>query len=54
MAIIKELTITVNGSNARLSKDVYLYLGDGQTTLLIEVTILLSYRSPLYHLNIFL
>ena len=37
MAIIKELTITVNGSNARLSKDVYLYLGDGQTTLLIEV-----------------
>lgn len=37
MAIIKDLTITVSGSSAKLSKDVYLYLGDGQTTLLIEV-----------------
>ena len=37
MAIIKDLKITVNGSSAKLSKDVYLYLGDGQTTLLIEV-----------------
>lgn len=37
MAIIKELTITVNGSQAKLNKEVYLYLGDGQTTLLITV-----------------
>lgn len=37
MAIVKDLKITVSGSNAKLSKDVYLYLGDGQTTLLIEV-----------------
>lgn len=37
MAIVKDLTITVNGSNSKLSKDVYLYLGDGATTLLITV-----------------
>lgn len=37
MAIIKELTITVSGSQSRLNKEVYLYLGDGQTTLLITI-----------------
>ena len=37
MAIIKDITITVNGNTSKLSKDVYLYLGDGKTTLLITV-----------------
>ena len=37
MAIVKDLTITVNGNSSKLSKDVYLYLGDGKTTLLITV-----------------
>ena len=37
MAIIKDITITVNGDTSRMSKDVFLYLGDGATTLLIEV-----------------
>lgn len=37
MAIVKNLTITVNGANASLSKPVYLWLGDGQTTLLINI-----------------
>lgn len=37
MAIVKDLVITVNGSTAKLSKDVYLYLGDGETTLLITI-----------------
>lgn len=37
MAIIKELTISAKGDTAKLSKDVYLYLGDGGITLLITV-----------------
>ena len=37
MAIVKDLTITVNGNQSKLSKDVYLYLGDGGITLLITV-----------------
>ena len=37
MAIIKEVTITVSGNTSRISKDVFLYLGDGATTLLIEI-----------------
>ena len=37
MAIVKDLTITVSGSSAKLSKNVYLYLGDGEITLLIKV-----------------
>lgn len=37
MAIIKNLTITVKNDQATLSENVYLYLGDGGVTLLIEV-----------------
>lgn len=37
MAIIKDLTITVKNDKSTLSEDVYLYLGDGGVTLLIEV-----------------
>ena len=37
MAIIKDLTITVKKNVSTLSEDVYLYLGDGGVTLLIEV-----------------
>ena len=37
MAIVKNLQINVNGATASLSKPVYLWLGDGQTTLLIKV-----------------
>lgn len=37
MAIIKDLTITVKKNTSTLSEDVYLYLGDGGVTLLIEV-----------------
>ena len=37
MAIIKYLTITVKDDKALLSENVYLYLGDGGVTLLIEV-----------------
>lgn len=37
MAIIKDLTITVKKNISTLSEDVYLYLGDGGVTLLIEV-----------------
>ena len=37
MAIIKNLTITVKNNVSTLSEEVYLYLGDGGVTLLIEV-----------------
>ena len=37
MAIYKNLTITVRNNISTLSEDVYLYLGDGGVTLLIEV-----------------
>ena len=37
MAIVKDLTITVNGSESKISKPVYLYLGDGAVTLLISI-----------------
>jgi hypothetical protein len=37
LAIVKEVTISVNGNSAKLNKSVYLYLGDGQTTLLITL-----------------
>ena len=37
MAIIKNLTITVKDDSSTLSENVYLYLGDGGVTLLIEV-----------------
>lgn len=37
MALTKSLTIKVNGKKATLSKKVYLYLGDGGITLLLEV-----------------
>lgn len=37
MAIIKDLTITVKKNVSTLSEEVFLYLGDGGVTLLIEV-----------------
>ena len=37
MAIIKNLTITVKNDKATMSENIYLYLGDGGVTLLIEV-----------------
>lgn len=37
MAICKDITIKVNGNKSTISKDVYLYLGDGAITLLISV-----------------
>lgn len=37
MAITKALTIKVNGKKSTLSKKVYLYLGDGGVTLLLEI-----------------
>lgn len=37
MAIIKDLVITVNGKDAKVSNNVFLYLGDGAVTLLITV-----------------
>lgn len=37
MAIATDLKITVKGSTSKLSKDVYLWLGDGAITLLISI-----------------
>lgn len=37
MAITKDITIKVSGNKSIISKDVYLYLGDGAITLLISV-----------------
>lgn len=37
MAIVKDLVISVNGSEAKISKSVYLYLGDGAVTLMISI-----------------
>ena len=37
MAIVKDITITVKDNQSQISKNVYLYLGDGAVTLLIEV-----------------
>lgn len=37
MAIIKEITVNVSGDSAKISKPIYLYLGDGETTLLITI-----------------
>lgn len=37
MAIVKDLTIKVNGDKSTISKAIYLYLGDGAITLLIKV-----------------
>ena len=37
MAILKDLTIKVKGNKANISKPVFLYLGDGDITLLIKV-----------------
>ena len=37
MAIVKDLVITVNGKDAKVSNNVFLYLGDGAVTLLITV-----------------
>ena len=37
MAIVKDLIISVNGSEAKISKSVYLYLGDGAVTLMISI-----------------
>ncbi len=37
MAIVKDLAITVKGNTSSLSEPVYLYIGDGGITLLIEV-----------------
>lgn len=37
MAICKDITIKVSGNKSIISKDVYLYLGDGAITLLISV-----------------
>lgn len=37
MAIVKELTINVVKNKATISKPVYLYLGDGQVTLVLNI-----------------
>lgn len=37
MAVIKEITITVNNNKATLDKPIFLYLGDGDITFLIKV-----------------
>ena len=37
MAIVKDITITVKGNQSQISKNVYLYLGDGAVTLLINI-----------------
>ena len=37
MAIVKDLTIKVNGDKSSISKPIYLYLGDGAITLLIKI-----------------
>lgn len=37
MAIVKNLSITVNGNKSSISKPIYLYLGDGAITLLINI-----------------
>lgn len=37
MAISKDLTITVSGKKSVISNKLYLYLGDGAITLLIEI-----------------
>ena len=37
MAIVKNLSITVNGKKSSISKPIYLYLGDGAITLLISI-----------------
>ena len=37
MAICKDITIKVSGNKSSISKDIYLYLGDGAITLLISI-----------------
>ena len=39
MAIVKDLTIKVNGDKSSISKPIYLYLGDGAITLLIKIVV---------------